>query len=82
MTSNLKLVLSAVGVVALVASPAMAKPRNHDAIRALQNVPADTRAAVDTYAPSSTYQKVYGADLAVPAHHGSINPDFQLGADR
>jgi hypothetical protein len=84
MTSNLKLILSAVGVAALLASPAMAKAhaRNHAAaIKTLQNVPADTRA--ESYTPSTGWtQKVYSAEAPVPAHHGSINPDFQLGGDR
>jgi|HubBroStandDraft_3_1064219.scaffolds.fasta_scaffold2582374_1 hypothetical protein len=86
MTTNLKLILSAVGVAALLASPAMAKSRHHDAARSLANVPSDARA--ESYAPASSYapatstQRVYAPDLPVPAHHGDLNPDFQLGGDK
>jgi hypothetical protein len=78
MTTNLKLILSAVGVAALLASPAMAKSRHH----ALANVPSDVRA--ETYAPAPSYapaasgQRVYAPDLPLPAHHSDFNPDFQI----
>jgi hypothetical protein len=85
MTSNLTLILSAVGVAALLASPAMAKSKHHDAARALGNVPSDARA--ESYAPAPNAsapasQRVYAPDLPVPAHHGDLNPDFQLGGDK
>ena len=84
MTSNLKLILSAVGVAALLASPAMAKSKHHEGARALGNVPSDARA--ESYAPATSYapasQRVYAPDLPVPAHHGDLNPDFQLGGDK
>ncbi len=86
MTTNLKLILSAVGVAALLASPAMAKSRHHDIARSLASVPSDVRAesyaAAPSYAPATSSQRVYAPDLALPAHHGDLNPDFQLGGDK
>jgi hypothetical protein len=75
MTSNLKTILSAVGVAALLASPAMAKPERHH-----QAAPVDAHALASPYAPAVT---PYAPDLKLPAHlNGSLNPDFQLGADK
>lgn len=81
MTSNLKVILSAVGVAALLASPAMAKTeRHHQTTQSLDNVPADARASVGTYGQTVT---VYGPDVKVPAHsNGSLSPDFQLGSEK
>ena len=83
MTSNLKLILSAVGVAALLASPAMAKSRHHDVAHSLANVPSDARA--ETYVPATSYpasQRVYAPSQPVPAHYGDLNPDFQLGGEK
>ena len=85
MTSNLKLILSAVGVAALLASPAMAKSR-HDVARSLANVPSDARAEAFAPAPSFTpptsTQRVYAAEQPVPSHYRDLNPDFQLGGEQ
>jgi len=81
MTTNLKLALSALGVAALVASPAMAKShvRTHQAAPAFVNVPYDARAAVQSYAPAVT---VYGADLPTqPYRFGGQSRDFQLSRE-
>ena len=80
MTSNLKIILSAVSVAALLASPALAKTERHQAPSSLSSVPADVRASVTPYAPSVT---PYAPDLKVQANPtSSINPDFQLGSDK
>jgi len=81
MTSNLKTVLSAVGVAALLASPALAKTeRHHQAVRSLVNVPADARASASTYNP--TVVTPYSPDVKVQLHsNGTLNPDFQLGGE-
>lgn len=82
MTSNLKAILSAVGVAALVTSPALAKSHvrtNHVAPAA---VPADARASVT---PNGAHQLVtpYAADVPQRAHEpAGENPDFQLGGSR
>jgi len=78
MTSNLKLILSAAGVAALLASPAMAKShaRTHD------GVPADARGSV---APSTGHPVVtpYAPDLPQQAREApGPNPDFQLGSEK
>jgi hypothetical protein len=78
MTSNLKVMLSALGVAALLGSPAMAKShaRTQQAAPAIVNVPYDARASVQPYAPAVT---VYAPNLPTQPHrNGSLNPDFQL----
>lgn len=82
MTPNLKVILSAIGVAALVASPAMAKTHvrtHHVAPEAV--VPADAHG----YAPYGAHPFVtpYAPDLPQAPHqvHGA-SPDFQLGGDR
>ena len=81
MTSNLKIMLSLVGVAALLASPAMAKAQRHQRnAPSLINVPADAQASVRTNAPAVT---VYAPDVKVQAHPiNGLNPDFQLGAEK
>jgi hypothetical protein len=81
MTSNLKIMLSAVGVAALLASPAMAKAQRHQQkAPSLINVPADAQASVRTNGPAIT---VYAPDVKVQAHPiNGLNPDFQLGAEK
>jgi hypothetical protein len=82
MTSNLKVILSAVGVAALVTSPALAKSHvrtNHVAPAA---VPADAHAYV---APNGAHQLVtpYAPDLPQQPHEtAGQNPDFQLGSEK
>jgi hypothetical protein len=78
MTSNLKLIVSALGVAALLASPAMAKSqaRNHQAAPSIVNVPYGAGGSVQPYASAVT---VYAPDLQLQAHRNSaISPDFQL----
>ena len=47
MTSNLKVIMSAVGVAALLASPALAKTEHHRTLPSLVNVPADAHASAN-----------------------------------
>jgi hypothetical protein len=82
MTSNLKVILSAVGVAALVASPALAKSHvrtNHVAPAA---VPAYGQAVVT---PNAGHPLVtpYAPNLPEPAHETvGPSPDFQLGSEK
>jgi hypothetical protein len=79
MTSNLKAVLSAVGVAALLTSSAMAKTERHHQAP-LVNVPADAQGFVGPYAAPVT---VYAPDLREQAHsHSPFSPDFQLGGEK
>ena len=78
MGTNLKVILSAVGVAALLSSPAMARTpaRSHQAARTIVNAPYSVRASVAPYAPAQT---VYAPDLPAQAHrYGGLTPDFQL----
>ena len=80
MTSNLKVILSAVGVAALLASPAMAKTQRHQTAPSLVNVPADAQASAGTSASAVT---VYAPDVKVQAQsNGSLNRDFQLSSEK
>jgi hypothetical protein len=81
MTSNLKIMLSAVGVAALLAFPAMAKAQRHQhKAPSLTNVPADAQASARTNGPAVT---VYAPDVKVQAHPiNGLNPDFQLGSEK
>jgi hypothetical protein len=79
MTSNLKVILSAVGVAALVASPAMAKShvRTHHV--------APVYGQVYTAPPYAERQLVtpYGASLPERGHEmPGQAPDFQLGGEK
>jgi hypothetical protein len=79
MTSNLKVILSAVAVAALAASPATANSH----MRANRFVPADARASAAT--PYVAHQVVtpYGAALPEQAHEmPGQAPDFQLGGEK
>jgi hypothetical protein len=87
MTSNLKVVLSAVAVAALAASPAMANSH----VRANHFVPADARASATPYvapqlgSPYAAHQLVtpYGATLPERAHEmPGPAADFQLGGEK
>ncbi len=86
MTSNLKAILSAVGVAALVASPVMAKSHVHTN----QVVPADARGAATLYAagvatPYAGRQTVtpYAPNLPERAQEmPGQSPDFQLGGEK
>ncbi len=75
MRTNLKVMLSAVGAAALLASPAMAK--SHQAAPSIASVPYDASASV---APRTSAQAVtvYAPDVRVQPHENGLNPDFQL----
>jgi hypothetical protein len=79
MTSNLKMILSAIGVAALLASPALAKSHTRHVAPSLANVPANARASVESYGPA---QRVYATDSYVPRLHGELTFDRQLGGER
>src|SRR5579862_5220126 len=81
MKSSLKIVLSAVSVAALLASPALAKShtRAHHLAPSLSNVPADARGSVESYGPA---QRVYSPNVYDPALHSGLTPDRQLGGER
>jgi hypothetical protein len=80
MTSNLKVVLSAAGVAALLASPALAKTEHHRTVPSLVNVPADAHASATQNQP---LVNVYAPDVRVQARPtSSINPDFQLSTEK
>ena len=76
MISNLKTILAATSVVAMLASPVLAKtPERHHSAAV---VPADGYSVVEPYGPAQT---VYAPNLRLPARpyqNGGINPDFQL----
>jgi hypothetical protein len=77
MTSYLKAILLTASAAALMASPALARTVHHTTPHA--GVPAYARDVPEprTFAPR-TFVTPYGADLAQPAHGGSVNPDFQV----
>jgi hypothetical protein len=72
---NVKVVLSALGVAALLASPALAKTQHRNATPAA--VSADAHPAAPPVTP-------YGADIRQPAHRpvSGLNPDFQISNDK
>lgn len=67
MTKNAKVILSAVGITAALASPVMARTHHH----ATAPVPRDAQA-----------QTVYAPEVPVPPHSTGLNPDFQLGSEK
>jgi hypothetical protein len=73
MTLNLKVILSAVGVAALLASPALAKTRHAPATAPVQT---ETRAP----APHAAVTP-YAADVSGRTVNG-LNPDFQISGDK
>lgn len=76
MRTNLKMVLSAAGVAALLASPAMAKTvRPHHAARSVVYIPSEARGAVTPYSPAEGGP--YTPSGFTPLH--GFNPDFQGG---
>jgi hypothetical protein len=83
MTSNLKVILSAVGVAALVASPAMAKSHVRTHHFAPAGVPVYGQ--VYTTPPYAGRQVVtpYAPNLPQQAHETpGQSPDFQLGGEK
>lgn len=82
MTSNMKLIFSAVGVAALLASPAMAKTNHHGAAPSETNVPANARGSASPYAQRPAVTP-YGADVPQRAYETpGPSPDFQLGSEK
>ena len=82
MTSNLKGILSAVGVAALLASPAMAKSHvrtNHVAPVA---VPADAQGYAPQYAAHPVVTPYAPNVPQAPHEMPGPNPDFQLGSEK
>jgi hypothetical protein len=83
MRTRLKGILSAVGVAALLASPAMAKTVRHHHY-APSAVPSDAQGAVIRHAPYRFVPRgpveggPYTPDMPAPAH--GLNPDFQDGS--
>ena len=83
MTTNLKVILSAVGVAALLASPAMAKTvRHHHAARSTVYVPSDARASVVPYGYGygAAEGGPYTPSIPTPAPSHGFNRDFQAGS--
>jgi hypothetical protein len=82
MTSNLKVILSAVGVAALVTSPALAKPP----VRTNQAAPAAVTAyGLGAVTPNAARPLVtpYAPNVREPAHETvGPSPDFQLGSEK
>ncbi len=79
MTSNLKVILSAAGVAALLASPALAKTEHHRTLPSLVNVPADAHASARA---NGSLVTVYAPDVKVQANPTSrVNRDFQLSTE-
>jgi hypothetical protein len=85
MRTNLKAILSAVGVAALLASPATAKTvRNHDGAPSTVSIPSDARGSVIRYGAygfgprGATESGPYTPSIPTPAH--GLNPDFQDGS--
>jgi len=77
MNTNMKVMLSALGVAALLASPAMARtvPQHRSVAPSAAYVPYDARASV---APYGTFEGgPYTPSQPGPRH--GLNPDFQSG---
>jgi hypothetical protein len=84
MNRNLITTLAALGAVAVLASPVLAKTpeRHHSAAPAIANVPAEQQPmVVEPYGLYGPAQTVYAPNLHLPARpyqSGGVNPDFQL----
>jgi hypothetical protein len=79
MRTNLKVILSAVGVAALLASPAMAKTvRHHHVTPSTIYIPNDARGSVAPYGYGSFEGGPYTPSIPTPAH--GLNRDFQDGS--
>jgi hypothetical protein len=82
MTSNLKVILSAIGVAALVTSPALAKSHVRTNQVAPAAVPAYGQASVTPNAPHQLVTP-YAPDVQQRPHEtAGENPDFQLAGER
>ncbi len=77
MRTNLKVILSAVGVAVLLASPAMAKTvrHHHAAPSTTVYIPSDARGSVAPYVAAEGGP--YTPSGRTPLH--GLNPDFQNG---
>jgi hypothetical protein len=79
MKTNLKVILSAVGAVALLASPAMAKTvRHHNAAPSTVYIPSDARGSVAPYGYGATEGGPYTP--SAPTSVRDLKPDFQNGS--
>jgi len=78
MRTNLKVILSAVGVAALLASPAMAKTARHQAAASTVNLPSDARGSAASYGYGVSEGGPYTP--SAPVKHG-VDRDFQGGRD-
>ena len=78
MRTNLKAILSAVGVAALLASPAMAKTVRHDTAGSTVYIPNDARAAVAPYGYRANEGGAYTPSR--PTSPGGSIRDFQDGS--
>jgi hypothetical protein len=77
MRTNLKAILSAVGVATLLASPAMANTvRQHHAAPSTIYIPSDARGAVAPYRANEGGP--YTPSMPTPAY--GVNRDFQNGS--
>jgi len=76
MNTNIKVMLSAFGIAALLASPAIAKPvPQHSVTPSAAYIPYNARASV---APYGTFESgPYTPSRPAPAH--GVSPDFQNG---
>jgi hypothetical protein len=76
MKTNLKVILSAVGVAVTLASPAMAKTvRQHHAAPSTVYIPSDARGSIVPYGASEG--GTYTPSSSSPLH--GLSPDFQGG---
>jgi len=75
MNTSMKVMLSALGVAALLASPAMARTVHHSVAPSAAYIPYDARGSV---APYGTFE---GGPYTPsrPAPRYGVNPDFQSG---
>jgi hypothetical protein len=76
MRKNLKVVLSAAGVAALLASPAIAKTVRHHVAPPSVYVPSDARGSVGGY--GAVESGPYTPSIPTPAH--GLSRDFQDGS--
>jgi hypothetical protein len=79
MRRNLRVILSTVGVAALLASPAMAKTVRHRHVApSTVYIPSDTRGSVTPYGYGAAEGGPYTPSVPTPRH--GLNPDFQDGS--
>lgn len=76
MRTNMKVILSAAGAIALLASPAMAKNARHQVAPSLISIPSDARGSVSGYGVGEGGP--YTPSLPTSTH--GVNHDFQNGS--